>query len=162
LQAVLDTLVYLRRETSVWLEITTLLIPGLNDSDEEIDALSRWVARELGPDVPLHFSAFHPDFKLRDRAPTPPPTLTRARGIAMRNGLQFVYTGNVHDEEGGSTICPGCGEVVIGRDWYRLTNWALTGLGRCARCGVRLPGVFEDHAGSWAGRRRGLRLAPGG
>ncbi len=116
LGAVLETLLYLKRETQVWLEITTLLIPGENDSDAELDALTRWVAAELGPDVPLHFTAFHPDYQMLDHAPTPPATLTRARRIGLRNGLRFVYTGNVRDEEGGSTFCPGCGARVIGRD----------------------------------------------
>src|SRR5713101_4442534 len=125
LQPVLDTLIYLKRETSVWFEITTLLIPGENDSDAEIDALTKWVLRELGPEVPLHFTAFHPDFKMLDKPPTPPATLTRAREIGRRNGLRYVYTGNVHDEPGGTTWCPACGEAVVGRDWYRLTKWGL-------------------------------------
>jgi pyruvate formate lyase activating enzyme len=159
LQPVLDTLVYLKRETSVWLEITTLLIPGENDSDGEIEALSAWMMRELGPDVPLHFTAFHPDFKMLDKPPTPPETLSRARSIALRNGLQHVYTGNVHDEDGGSTRCSGCGEIVIGRDWYRMTRYRLSDTGACRRCGAQLPGVFEGPPGSWGPRRRSVRLA---
>jgi len=158
LQPVLDTLVYLKRETSVWLEITTLLIPGENDSDGEIDKLTQWVMRELGPDVPLHFSAFHPDFKMMDRPPTPPATLTRARAIALKNGLHHVYTGNVHDEEGGSTRCAGCGEVLIGRDWYRLTAWTLDESGHCRKCGAALPGLFEGRPGTWGPRRAPVRL----
>src|SRR5690606_16796682 len=114
---VLDTLRFLRHETDVWLEITTLLIPGRNDSDDELHRLSRWVADELGPDVPLHFTAFHPDYKMTDLGPTPPSTLRRARHIALANGLHHVYTGNVHDREGGSTTCPSCGTTVIERDW---------------------------------------------
>ncbi|MGH2571423.1 MAG: AmmeMemoRadiSam system radical SAM enzyme, partial [bacterium] len=159
LRPVLDTLEYLVRETDVWVEITTLLIPGLNDSDAEIDALSRWVAEALGPDVPLHFTAFHPDWKMLDRPRTPPATLTRARGIARANGLRHVYTGNVHDEEGGSTYCAGCGARVIGRDWYVLTDWRLDGEGRCRDCGTVCPGVFEAKPGHWGARRVPVRLA---
>jgi pyruvate formate lyase activating enzyme len=142
----------LKRETSVWFEITTLLIPGENDSDEEIDALTKWVHRELGDDVPLHFTAFHPDFKMLDKPPTPPATLTRARAIGLRNGLRYVYTGNVHDESGGTTYCPKCREPLIGRDWYRLTRWSFKN-GACASCGARVPGVFEGRPGKWGPRR---------
>jgi pyruvate formate lyase activating enzyme len=158
LAPVLDTLVYLKRETRVWLEITTLLIPGENDSDAELDAMTRWIAGELGPDVPLHFSAFHPDWKMTDRPPTPPATLTRARELAMRNGLRYVYTGNVHDRAGGSTWCNGCGALLIERDWYELGRWGLTPAGDCARCGLRLPGVFAERPGRWGGRRLPVRL----
>ena len=158
LDPVLDTLRYLRQETQVWLEITTLLIPGENDSPAEIDALTRWVFRELGPDVPLHFTAFHPDFKMLDRPPTPASTLTRAREIGLGNGLRYVYTGNVHDERGGTTHCPGCGKPVIARDWYRLTSWSLHE-GRCAGCGTQVPGVFDGHPGQWGPRRLPVHLA---
>jgi pyruvate formate lyase activating enzyme len=158
LAPVLDTLVYLKRETRVWLEITTLLIPGENDSDAELDAMTRWIAGELGPDVPLHFSAFHPDWKMTDRPPTPPATLTRARELAMRNGLRYVYTGNVHDRAGGSTWCNGCGALLIERDWYELGRWGLTPAGDCAQCGLRLPGVFAERPGRWGGRRLPVRL----
>ena len=158
LQPVLDTLVYLKRETGVWLEITTLLIPGQNDSDAEVTALSEWVMRELGPDVPLHFTAFHPDFRMMDTLPTPPATLSRARRIALRAGLRYVYTGNVHDEEGGSTRCASCGEILIGRDWYVLTRWHLTNDGRCKSCGTALPGVFSGKPGTWGPRRRPVHL----
>ena len=159
LEPVKETLVYLKRETSVWFEITTLLIPGLNDSDAELDAMTRWVAAELGPDVPHHFTAFHPDWKMRDRPPTPAATLSRARAIAMGNGLRYVYTGNVRDEAGGSTWCPGCGTVVIGRDGYQLTRWHLTGAGRCESCGTAIPGRFEQRPGRWGSRRLPVRLA---
>jgi pyruvate formate lyase activating enzyme len=159
LRPVLDTLVDLRHETEVWLEITTLLIPGLNDSDEEIDALTRWVVERLGPDVPLHFTAFHPDYRLLDRPPTPPETLSRARRIALQNGLRYVYTGNVHDVEGQSTYCHGCGQRVIERDWYRLGEWRLTDDGRCLSCGTRVPGVFAGPPGTWGPRRLPVRLA---
>ncbi|MBI4251211.1 MAG: AmmeMemoRadiSam system radical SAM enzyme, partial [Candidatus Tectomicrobia bacterium] len=157
LQPVLDTLLHLKHETGVWLEITTLLIPGENDSDREIDALSAWIARRLGAEVPLHFTAFHPDWKMLGHLPTPPSTLRRAREIARRNGLRYVYTGNVHDEEGGSTCCPACGEKVIGRDWYVLTRWSLDARGRCQACGEAIPGVFEAQAGGWGPRRLPVR-----
>jgi pyruvate formate lyase activating enzyme len=159
LQPVLDTLEYLHRETDVWLEITTLLIPGENDSDEELHAASAWLAEHLGPDVPWHFTAFHPDYRMLDRQPTPAATLKRARDIARGHGLHFVYTGNVHDEEGGSTACPGCGERLIGRDWYVLTEWNLTDDGHCRRCGARCPGVFAGPPGDWGARRLPVRLA---
>ncbi|HSM14734.1 MAG TPA: AmmeMemoRadiSam system radical SAM enzyme [Thermoanaerobaculia bacterium] len=159
LEAVKETLVYLKRETEVWLEVTTLLIPGHNDSDSEIALLSAWFAAELGPDVPLHFTAFHPDWKMRDLPPTPPETLSRARRIAMEHGLRYVYTGNVHDAEGGSTYCPGCGTKLIGRDWYTLTTWRLDAEGRCERCGTGIPGRFEPLPGSWGARRQPVRLA---
>jgi pyruvate formate lyase activating enzyme len=159
LHAVLDTLYYLKHETSVWFEITTLLIPGENDSDGEIDAMTSWIMGNLGPDVPLHFTAFHPDWKMRDKSNTPPATLSRARDIAIRNGLHFVYTGNVHDQAGGTTHCPGCGDALIARDWYELTGWAMQGRGECQRCGTVCPGVFEEKPGDWGRKRRTVRLA---
>ncbi len=159
LGAVLDTLLYIRHETRTWLEITTLLIPGENDSEAEIEALAGWIADRLGVDVPLHFTAFHPDWRMRDHRPTPPETLVRARRIAMERGLRYVYTGNVHDREGGSTYCHGCGARLIGRDWYVLTDWALAADGRCASCGTPLAGVFEPRPGDWGPRRLPVRLA---
>jgi len=159
LQPVLDTLRYIRHETDVWLEITTLLIPGLNDSDEELHAMADWVVKELGPDVPWHFTAFHPDWKMRDRPPTPPETLARARRIAMEHGVRYAYTGNVHDEEGQSTYCHQCGKRLIGRDWYVITEWALTADGRCPQCGTPCAGVFEERPGTWGARRLPVRLA---
>ncbi len=159
LAPVLDTLAYLRHETDVWLEITTLLIPGHNDSDEELDALTRWVVAELGPDVPLHFTAFHPDYRMRDVPPTPPATLVRARELAIANGVRYAYTGNVHDREGGSTWCHGCGALAIERDWYRLGHYGLDGDGRCLVCGTQLPGVFAGAPGHWGARRLPVRLA---
>ncbi|HXF97981.1 MAG TPA: AmmeMemoRadiSam system radical SAM enzyme [Gaiellaceae bacterium] len=158
LQPVLDTLEYLVHETDVWTEVTTLLIPGLNDSDEEIDAETRWFVERLGPDVPLHFTAFHPDWKLRDRPPTPPETLTRAREIALATGLRYVYTGNVHDPAGQSTYCHACGALLIERDWYELGAWNLVD-GRCAECGEPCAGVFERVPGRWGARRLPVRLA---
>jgi pyruvate formate lyase activating enzyme len=154
LQTVLDTLVYLKRATSVWFEITTLLIPGHNDSDDELREMSQWIMRELGPDVPLHFSAFHPDYRMLDVPPTPPQTLTRARRIALGEGLHHVYVGNVHDEEGSSTYCAGCGETLIGRDWYVLTQWNLTPVGACPKCSAVLSGRIEATPGSWGAKRR--------
>lgn len=147
LQSVLDTLRYLKHETDTWLEITTLLIPGQNDSTAELKALSDWIAQELGPEVPLHFSAFHPDYKLIDLPPTPTATLTRARGIALAAGLHYVYTGNVHDRPGGSTYCPACRAPLILRDWYRIEVDRLSPEGRCPECGARIPGHFESGDG---------------
>ncbi len=159
LAPVLETLAYLSQETSVWLEITNLIIPGENDSSGEIDAMTRWIGENLGPDVPLHFSAFHPDWKMRNVAPTPPESLRAAREIALGNGLKYVYVGNVHDRQADSTWCPGCGELVIGRDWYRLTGWHLSHGGLCAACGTAIAGVFEDEPGTWGPQRQPVRLA---
>jgi pyruvate formate lyase activating enzyme len=159
LQPVLDTLVYLKHETDVWFELTTLLIPGLNDSDDELDAMTRWVVNELGPDVPMHFTAFHPDYKMLDRPPTPPKSLSRARRIALTNGVRYAYTGNVRDEGGGSTYCHKCGRRLIGRDWYIITEWHLTDDGRCRSCGTSCAGVFDGPAGKWGARRLPVRLA---
>jgi pyruvate formate lyase activating enzyme len=159
LAPVLDTLRYLKHETAVWFEITTLLIPGENDADAELDAMTRWVAAELGPDVPIHFTAFHPDYRMLDVPPTPPATLSRARRIALANGLRYAYTGNVHDVEGGTTLCHHCGQRLIGRDWYVLTDWHLTADGACDRCGTPLPGRFAGPPGRWGARRLPVRLA---
>lgn len=159
LQPVLDTLIYLKEQTRVWFELTTLLIPGENDSDEELDRMTRWVVANLGPDVPMHFSAFHPDWKMRDYPPTPPATLTRARAIALGNGVHHAYTGNVHDSAGGSTYCSGCGKLLIQRDWYELGAWHLTPDGCCAYCGETCAGVFEQAPGNWGARRMPVRLA---
>ena len=153
LQPVLDTLIYLRHETSVWFEITTLLIHGHNDSDEEITAMCRWIAKELGPDVPLHFSAFHPDHKMHDVPATPAATLIRARNIALQKGLHYVYTGNVHHEEGDTTYCCNCHASLIVRDWYRIKEFRLTPDGLCPACGTALAGHFDARAGHF-GRKR--------
>ncbi len=158
LAAVQETLEYLKHETSVWFEITTLLIPGENDSNEELEALSSWVADRLGVDVPLHFTAFHPDFRMRDIGPTPSATLTRARKIAREHGLRYVYTGNVHDREGGSTRCHACGHELVGRDWYQLLAWGLDGTGKCQRCGEPCAGVFEGKPGRWGAKRLPVAL----
>ncbi|HEY8904624.1 MAG TPA: AmmeMemoRadiSam system radical SAM enzyme [Rhodoferax sp.] len=160
LQPVLDTLVYLKHETKVWLEITTLLIPGHNDSEEEVGALSAWVAKELGPDVPLHFSAFHPDHKMREVPATPAATLVRARDIALNAGLHYVYTGNVHNAEGDTTFCPACHVPLIVRDWYDINSYRLTADGCCPDCGTALAGRFDAAAGHF-GRQR-IPVAMGG
>jgi pyruvate formate lyase activating enzyme len=153
LQPVLDTLVYLRRETEVWLELTTLLIPGRNDSDDELARMSDWIFRELGPDVPLHFSAFHPDYKMTDVPATPPETLGRARKIAMAAGLRYVYTGNVHNREGDTTFCPSCGHAVIVRDWYDIEQYRLTPDGHCPDCGAQIAGRYETFTRPFGHRR---------
>jgi pyruvate formate lyase activating enzyme len=159
LQPVLDTLEYLRHETDVWFEITNLMIPGLNDSPEETEAMTEWIVEHLGPDVPVHFTAFHPDWKMRDRPPTPPETLSRAREIALANGIRYAYTGNVHDTAGQSTTCHSCGSLLIERDWYELGRWELDDRGGCRACGEPCPGVFEDAPGAWGARRIPVRLA---
>jgi len=158
LTAVLETLEYLKHETNVWFEITTLLIPGENDSPVEIEAESAWIMNHLGPDVPLHFTAFHPDWKMRDVPPTPPETLKRARKIAMNAGIHYVYTGNIHDPAGQATYCYACGAVLIGRDWYEMTAWNLSADGRCGNCGAHCHGVFEPKAGRWGRRRKSLTI----
>ena len=158
LGAVLDTLRYLRHETSVWLEITTLLIPGENDGAAELEAQCRWIAEELGPEVPLHFSAFHPDYKLTDRPPTPHATLIRAYDIARAAGLHHVYLGNVDDSPRSATLCHGCGARLIERRSYALVGWGLTEDGRCRFCATRLPGRFAAQPGRWGNRRLPIRL----
>lgn len=159
LAVVLETLQYLRHETSVWFEITNLLIPGLNDGDAELEDMTGWIVEHLGPDVPLHFTAFHPDFRMLDRPPTPPATLSRARNIALAAGIRHAYTGNVRDETGSRTSCSHCGTVLIGRDRYTLTNWSLNDSGACTSCGTQLPGVFDGPPGTWGSRRQPVRLA---
>jgi pyruvate formate lyase activating enzyme len=159
LQPVLDTLAYVHHETDCWLEITTLLIPGYNDSDAELAALSRWVMQELGADVPLHFSAFHPDWKMADVPPTPPATLSRARRIAQDAGLHHVYTGNVHDSEGGTTYCASCHSPLIVRDWYQINAYRLTESGTCPHCGARLSGRFGKFGQPFGQRRIPVRIA---
>jgi len=159
LAPVLETLEYLKHETKVWLEITTLLIPGENDSPAEIERLTQWVVERLGPDVPLHFTAFHPDFRMLDKPPTPPATLSTARRIAIEAGVRYAYVGNVHDLGRQSTYCHQCGERLIERDWHKLGRWGLDAQGRCRACGTALAGVFEPKPGDWGERRLPVRLA---
>jgi pyruvate formate lyase activating enzyme len=159
LQPVLDTLLYLKHETDVWFELTTLIIPGENDSEAELDEMTRWVVERLGTDVPMHFSAFHPDFKMLDKPATSPTTLRRARTIALRNGVRYAYTGNVRDRDGDTTFCHHCGAAVIERDWYDLSAWRLTADGSCSACAAACAGRFERSPGSWGRRRRPVRLA---
>jgi pyruvate formate lyase activating enzyme len=159
LAPVLETLVYLKHETDVWLELTTLLIPDENDSEQELHAMTAWVFENLGPDVPWHFTAFHPDYRMRDKEGTPSATLQRAREIARAAGMHHVYTGNVHDPASQSTYCSGCGARVIERDGYEVGAFELDAAGCCVHCGQRCPGVFEAAPGHWGSRRLPVRLA---
>jgi pyruvate formate lyase activating enzyme len=159
LQPILDTLVYIKHHTDVWLELTTLLIPGENDSEKEINEMTSWVVENLGPDVPMHFSAFHPDWKMTNYPSTPSSTLKMARETALKNGVHYAYTGNIHDEDGGSTYCHQCGEKLIGRDWYVLSDWNLTPDGKCNKCQTACAGVFEAEPGHWGAKRQPVRLA---
>jgi len=166
LAPVLETLKYLKHETDVWFEITNLMIPGENDSEAEIEEMTAWVMDNLGPDVPMHFSAFHPDWKMMDKENTPLETVIRARKIAIKNGIRHAYTGNVHDAEGDATTCHNCGELLIGRDWYELGHWNIktdgnyTGnCGNCGNCGTALPGVFDGLPGDWGRKRQQVNLS---
>lgn len=158
LEAVLDTLRYLKKETNVWFEITNLMIPGENDSPGEIHRMTEWIAENLGLDVPLHFTAFHPDFRMLEKPATPALSLTQARAIALSKGLRYVYTGNVHDEEGQSTFCPGCRKPVVVRDWYDIHSYRLDQKGRCVFCGEQCAGVFDGGAGNWGRKRKPVFL----
>lgn len=158
LQDVLDTIEYIHNETDVWMELTTLLIPGKNDSEKEVDEMSQWVMEKLGPDVPMHFSAFHPDYKMMDIERTPLSTLQRARTIAMKNGIRYAYIGNAHDVDGDSTYCYSCGTRLIERDWYVLGEWDLDEKGCCKKCGAQCAGLFEKEHGTWGSRRQPVRL----
>ncbi|WP_417811379.1 AmmeMemoRadiSam system radical SAM enzyme [Thalassospira alkalitolerans] len=155
---VLETLKYLKHDTGVWFELTNLVIPGENDGDAEFDEMTQWVHDELGPDVPMHFSAFHPDWKMMDHPRTPVETLIRARDIAMKNGIRYAYVGNVHDKAGSSTFCHNCGHILIGRDWYQLSDWNLDAQGACTNCGTPCAGVFNDRPGTWGPKRQPVRL----
>ena len=160
LSPVLETLKYLKYETKVWFEITNLIIPGHNDSEQELEEMTQWIVENLGPAVPLHFTAFHPDWKMRNILRTPPSTLIRARNIAMKNGIRYVYVGNVSDKSAASTYCHQCGQILIGRDWYVLSDWNLSEEGRCNNCGTRCLGKFAEYPGTWGARRQTVRLAP--
>lgn len=159
LHKVLDTLLYVHTETNVWLEITTLLIPGENDSPGELEQMCRWIVDNLGVDVPLHFTAFHPDFKMRDKSATSMTSLLTARAIATNAGIHHVYTGNVHDVAASSTYCVHCGECLIERDWYQLGAWRLDAQGCCTRCGTWVAGVFAEKPGDWGAKRQVVRLS---
>lgn len=159
LQPVLDTLLYLKHETNVWFEITNLIIPSWNDSDAELEEMTQWVVDNLGPDVPMHFSAFHPDFKMMDLPRTPASTLTRARNIAIKNGVRYAYTGNVHDRTGDTTFCHNCQAPLIERDWYELHGWYIDENGRCQTCGAACAGVFESTPGNWGRKRQPIHLS---
>ncbi len=158
LDQVLETLAYIKHETQTWLEITNLLIPGENDSEGELREMTQWVVEKLGPDVPMHFSAFHPDWKMMNIPATPKATLARARRTAINNGVRYAYTGNVHDAEGDTTFCHQCGEALIVRDWYELGAWNLTGDGACAKCGAACAGVFDGPPGDWGRKRQPVRI----
>jgi pyruvate formate lyase activating enzyme len=161
LGAVLETIEYVVNETDTWVELTTLLIPDHNDSDDELDQMTTWVVEHVGPDVPMHFTAFHPDYKMLDVPRTPSETLTRARDIALGNGVRYAYTGNVHDTEGGSTFCPNCSAPVVERDWYVLESYRLDERGRCDACGTQIAGRYDGPAGTWGSRRQPVKLNAG-
>jgi pyruvate formate lyase activating enzyme len=158
LQAILETLEYLYHETSVWLELTTLIIPGENDSEAELEQMTQWVVEKLGSDVPLHFSAFHPDWKMLDTPPTPLATLLKARGIALKNGVRYAYIGNAHHKAADSTYCHVCGALLIGRDWYQLSEWQLDSHGSCSACGTPCAGHFAEKPGNWGAKRMAVKI----
>ncbi|MFY8201002.1 MAG: AmmeMemoRadiSam system radical SAM enzyme, partial [Pirellula staleyi] len=157
LEPVLDTLRYLKQETDVWFEITNLIIPNGNDSPDELARMCDWILKELGPDVPVHFSAFHPDFRMRDRPPTPHETLLKAHEIAKRSGLRYPYVGNVHDVSHSSTFCWSCAALLIERDWYQLGNYKLLG-NLCGLCGAEQSGKFDHEPGDWGRKRQPVNL----
>ncbi|MBF0611995.1 MAG: AmmeMemoRadiSam system radical SAM enzyme [Magnetococcales bacterium] len=157
-QVVLETLEYLAKETKVWLEITTLLIPGENDSIQELEDQCRWMVDHLGEGVPIHFTAFHPDWRMLDKPRTSLAILNRAMEIAGKNGVRYAYTGNVADPRGGSTWCPGCGKLTIGRTGWNITAWHLNEKGACQHCGMVCPGVFAAKPGTWGSKRIPVRM----
>ena len=158
LEPVLETLKYIQHETDVWLELTNLIIPGENDTHKELDQMTSWVAEELGPNVPMHFTAFHPDWKMLTPPRTSRTILTKARRLAMENGLRYAYTGNIRDQGGGSTYCHNCEQRLIERDWYELGEWHLAADGSCDSCGTTCAGVFDEKPGNWGGQRRPVQL----
>ena len=162
LQPVLDTLVYLKKETDVWFEITNLVIPSVNDSEKEFHEMSEWIAQNLGPDVPLHFTAFHPDYRMLDKPNTPFATLRKARDIALSKGLRYIYTGNVHDSTGSSTCCPDCRKLLIERDWFELGEYNLKNKNECRFCGAKIAGHFDEKPGHWGAKRVPVRMEQGG
>jgi len=158
LEPVLQTLKYIHDQTDAWLEITTLLIPGNNDSDKEIEEMTAWIKKNLGTRVPIHFTAFHPDWKMNDISRTPAATLLRARDIALRQGLHYVYVGNIHNETASSTYCANCGELLIARDWHRILDWRIDFNGHCLNCGAQLDGVIDGPPGISAGPPRRVKM----
>ena len=153
LEPVLDTLKHIKQQTNTWLEITTLIIPGFNDSDRELSMLTGWIFENLGPDVPLHFTAFHPAYKMMDVPPTSVNTLVKARRIGLYNGLHYVYTGNVRDREGSTTFCHSCKREVIVRDPYSIEQYHLSAEGKCRFCGAPCAGVFGEISEDWGAKR---------
>ena len=158
LQPILETLQYLVHETEVWTELTTLLIPGQNDSEAEVESACAWILEHLGADVPVHFTAFHPDFRMRDVPPTPLETVRRARRQAIAAGLHYVYTGNVFDIDGGTTYCPSCGQAVIVRDGYDITTYRLDDDGHCEGCRKAIPGHYRHFDEAYGNRRQSVHL----
>ncbi|MBF0194690.1 MAG: AmmeMemoRadiSam system radical SAM enzyme [Magnetococcales bacterium] len=158
LQPVLETLEYIKKESGVWLELTTLLIPGLNDSETEITEMTQWVVDRLGPDVPMHFSAFHPAFKMGSTPPTPQKTLAKARQIALASGIKYAYTGNIADRTCESSYCHSCGELIIERVRYQLGRWNLDKHGKCINCGAICSGVFAEQPGNWGSKRVQVKM----
>jgi pyruvate formate lyase activating enzyme len=158
LQSVLETIQYIKHETNVWLELTTLLIPGENDSEQEIQEMTQWVIENLGADVPMHFSAFHPDWKMLDKPRTPISTLLMARNIALANGVHYAYIGNAHNKDADSTFCHHCGELLIARDWYQLSDWNLDTQGACLSCGTLCAGLFDAEPGNWGAKRQVVNM----
>jgi pyruvate formate lyase activating enzyme len=162
LDPVLETIKYLKHDTDVWFEMTVLLIPGENDSEPELEEMTHWIMEHLGADVPLHFTAFHPDWKMRDKPATSLEKLRLAREIAIKNGLRYVYTGNVNDFSGQSTYCHNCKQLLVGRDWYELFTWNIeteNSRGFCNRCGQDVAGVFDGAPGDWGSKRLPLHIA---
>lgn len=158
LAPVLDTLIFLKQETQVWLELTTLLIPEENDSSSELESMCRWVVEHLGPDVPIHFTAFHPDFKMLNKPRTPPETLLKAREIALKNGVRYAYVGNIFDSAHESTYCPNCHSLLLERNWYQLGRYQLNSQGLCPGCGYKVAGLWEDRVGRFGSMRIPLKM----
>jgi len=159
LQPVLETLEYIKKKTATWLEITTLLIPGVNDSEHDLRAMVEWIVKTLGPEVPLHLTAFYPSYKMMDHAPMPPEHLIKARKLALRGGLRYVYTGNIHDPHGQTTYCHQCGRELIQRKGFMISGWNLNERGGCRFCGMSCAGIFEADHGLWGSKRLQIQLA---
>ncbi|MBF0360169.1 MAG: AmmeMemoRadiSam system radical SAM enzyme [Oligoflexia bacterium] len=163
LESVLDTLKYIREETNVWLEITNLLIPGVNDRESDIHAMCEWIVSNLGEHIPLHFSAFHPDWHMDDVPATPLKLLLRAKEIALLKGLRYVYLGNVRCKNNSTTICHQCSEVLIEREGYVVDKkfWKIKenveGKSVCAKCGEVVAGFFDKLPADWGNKRIPIR-----